>query len=624
MWVLRYCIFAGILFFFSCSDNVKKVQFVPDRNGISEVAFSITDLNSELPSDWSKQEFLILELKASSSQRFEIGIRSNGRYLFKRYHPLAEAHVQVSIPLQFYRQQPSDGSDMAATWNRPRDAGWINVEWGGFGPIENVDSIKFRMVTPIASPSLEVYSVGVAAEDPGDKFIDPEKLIDKYGQLKTIRWEGKITSDEQLHEIWEKEEKTLTPGNFDYDQWGGYQNSQAKATGYFRVEKINDKWWFIDPDGHYFLSTGSNMISPFQGTRVTRRESIFDTIPGKARAGFFGGSDVYTDFLANNIKNRYGDEMWQEEWEKNTKRRLNAWGFNTGMKSMEMPYITFVRGTKIREGYMGLPDVYGENYEKELEEAIAKQAEDFKNDQLLIGYYIGNEPAWPNRESLCVDIILEGKETGTQKALKKYLGKNGDTPENRVKFCKKAFSDFLDMVIRNVKKYDPNHLVLGIRFGGTPPDYLIEMARKFDVYSLNVYAYRPNPAYLDKVAKLSGLPIIIGEYHFGAPERGLASGLSQVKDQNNRGVAYIYYTENALSHQNVVGAHWFQWTDQPVTGRRDGENYNIGIVNIVDIPYKELTDAITASHERFYRIHSGIIPPSKVMPEGATDVDADY
>ena len=90
----------------------------------------------------------------------------------------------------------------------------------------------------------------------------------------------------------------------------------------------------------------------------------------------------------------------------------------------------------------------------------------------------------------------------------------------------------------------------------------------------------------------------------------MAAGLCQVKDQYNRGVAYRYYTENAFSHPAVIGAHWFQWSDQANTGRNDGENYNIGIIDVTDRPYKEMVDAITMMHKNLYMIHSGEKPPS--------------
>jgi len=43
-------------------------------------------------------------------------------------------------------------------------------------------------------------------------------------------------------------------------------------------------------------------------------------------------------------------------------------------------------------------------------------------------------------------------------------------------------------------------------------------------------------------------------------------------------VRYRYYVENAAAHPALIGTHWFQWIDQPSTGRNDGENYNIGFL----------------------------------------------
>jgi hypothetical protein len=290
---------------------------------------------------------------------------------------------------------------------------------------------------------------------------------------------------------------------------------------------------------------------------------------------------------------------------------------------LQKPYINYFRTSGGGAEIMGIPDVWSKEFSDNVELRAKEQLIKQKDNPWIIGYFIGNEPPWPNREPLAVTKILEGPDTETRKALMKFL-EAGDNHDRRVEFCRITFQKYLDLMTGAIRKYDPNHLVLGIRFGGTPPDYIIEMAKIFDVYSLNTYAYRPNPDYLNKVYSLTGLPILIGEYHFGTPGRGMAAGLCQVKDQYNRGVAYRYYTENAFSHPAVIGAHWFQWTDQANTGRGDGENYNIGIIDVTDRPYKELTEAITLMHKNLYKIHAGETPPSDLLPEGSTKVDFKY
>ena len=103
----------------------------------------------------------------------------------------------------------------------------------------------------------------------------------------------------------------------------------------------------------------------------------------------------------------------------------------------------------------------------------------------------------------------------------------------------------------------------------------------------------------------TGLPVIIGEFHFGTPGMGLAPGLAQTRNLEERGVAYRYYVENAAAHPAVIGTHWFQWIDQPTTGRDDGENYNIGLLDVTDRPYPEMIRAIRETYNRLPDVHSG-------------------
>lgn len=39
----------------------------------------------------------------------------------------------------------------------------------------------------------------------------------------------------------------------------------------------------------------------------------------------------------------------------------------------------------------------------------------------------------------------------------------------------------------------------------------------------------------------------------------------------------------------MVGAHWFQYYDEPTHGRKDGEDFNMGLTDINGVPYEELT-----------------------------------
>ncbi|MEM9528805.1 MAG: beta-agarase, partial [Bacteroidota bacterium] len=92
-----------------------------------------------------------------------------------------------------------------------------------------------------------------------------------------------------------------------------------------------------------------------------------------------------------------------------------------------------------------------------------------------------------------------------------------------------------------------------------------------------------------------------GEFHFGATDRGhVHPGVKLASDQQDRGTKYRDYIQGALRNRQLVGAHWFQYTDQAMTGREDGENYNVGLVDIADSPYPELIKAIRETNFAMY------------------------
>ena len=96
---------------------------------------------------------------------------------------------------------------------------------------------------------------------------------------------------------------------------------------------------------------------------------------------------------------------------------------------------------------------------------------------------------------------------------------------------------------------------------------------------------------------------MIGEYHFGALDRGLFHvGIKSASDQVDRGRKFQDYVESALTNPYIVGAHWFQYMDQCVTGRGDGENYNVGLVSIADRPHPEMVAAMRETGNQLYEI----------------------
>jgi hypothetical protein len=630
-------IVAATLFFCGIARAALPVQttFTGAR---AERTWPLAELSADLPADWTGYDFLVLELKASSSQKIELGLETPAGRIWKKIHPYPGVWVRASIPLRYYRQPAGDGIDLAATFNQPRSSYWINIDGGGHGPLTDVRGISMVMRYPANSPTLEIRSVTLAKEDPGDAVLEGKPLIDEFGQYTRLDWPGKVKSLDELKAIWTEEEAALRSNQpADRCQYGGFKNTSARATGFFRVEQVDGRWWFVCPDGHLFYSTGVNGVGTASGTRVQGREDFFAALPPAnrpntppatapgARGGRGGGRGTGGSFYTWNLQRRYGTDDWRARWAEITTLRLKSLGFNTmhnwGSPSTTqaepaVPYAMMMRGWQTGQTIMGMPDVYAADFAQRVDEIAANQLSPRKDDPNMLGYFIGNEPPWPGRESLLCDAVLSGQPTELQKRLKAHLAE-GDTPARRKAFVIAAFEHYINTINAAVRKHDPNHLNLGIRFGGDPHEEVIQAARGFDVFSLNIYRHAPPLATFDRIYKLVGLPMLMGEFHIGVAERGMAPGLVQAMNQQERAQGYRYYVEQCASHPAMIGTHWFQWLDQPVTGRNDGENYNIGFINVTDQQYLEMAAAAMLTHSRIFEIHSGKIPPTDRLPKAS-------
>jgi len=602
---------------------------------VSGQKFALKDINPDLPENWDEYNFVVLEFRITTSQRFNVGFTTDSGYNELRimsYVP--NGWNKLAIPLKFYRQLPDANIDLAATYNQPRYTGWINLG-GKRGMLHGVDSIGIRMRAPIGNPEIEIRSVVLSVDDPGDQYLDTIPSVDEFGQWNLGEFEGKIHSLDELKKEWEAEDnETLEKNPFNYSQYGGYLNKKVKATGYFRTEKVDGRWWFVDPEGYLFLSVGVDCIAPGRGgvaKDVDKRRNMFRELPPTtvSPAGTARGNNTRQpdpSFGQWNLMRRYGDD-YREKSNENIIKRMDKWGVNTignwssgeitGMNRKN--FMVTMRTAGMERALMGIADVYAPDFKARLEEAIKGSVTNYKNNPRLIGYFVGNEPAWLGEEVRLCDLILNGEDKPIKAELKKFIEERDNT-ERRKEFIYNTFRIFLASAKEAQKKYDPDHLNLGIRFGSIAnidEDILKICTETFDVLSFNCYDLYPKKEMMDRALKITDLPMIIGEYHFGTVDRGMAQSLWQVDSQLERGVAYRYYTEQGYSHPGLIGTAYFQWCDQDLTGRNDGENYNCGLVDVTDRPYKHQVEAMMETAKSLYEVHSGIKEPFSQKPARA-------
>ena len=142
-----------------------------------------------------------------------------------------------------------------------------------------------------------------------------------------------------------------------------------------------------------------------------------------------------------------------------------------------------------------------------------------------------------------------------------------------------------------VKAFDKDLHYLGCRFAGWARDEVVTACAKHcDVVSYNIYRETIGDWRLPK-----GLdaPVMVGEFHFGATDRGpFGTGVRQAKDQADRAAKMKAYVESALANPQMVGVHWHQFSDQATTGRFDGEYLQVGWTDVCDRPYEETVNAL--------------------------------
>ena len=165
---------------------------------------------------------------------------------------------------------------------------------------------------------------------------------------------------------------------------------------------------------------------------------------------------------------------------------------------------------------------------------------------------------------------------------------------------------YVEIPVKECRKTDPNHMILGMRWAWISDPDLVTGWENFDVFSINCYAVDPTDR-IQRIVDLGvDLPVMIGEFHFGALDAGLpATGLEGVETQEERGIAYQYYCESVAAHPNGVGCHYFQCYDQFTLGRFDGENYNIGLFDICSCAYPDMMKKIRECSGRVYLVADG-------------------
>jgi hypothetical protein len=493
-------------------------------------------------------------------------------------------------------------------------------------------------------------------------------LVDRFGQTTRKDFPGKVKDEAEL--------KADVAGEAAYwasytpqpvDAWGGLPGSKEKlglqATGFFRVEKKDNRWLLINPDGNLTFHSGICVFGYAPGdemTYVNERRDVFEWLP--PTDGEFAEAwhpekwwhNQAFSFYAANVIRKYGAEAGKEQQLGRLIDRVRAAGFNhigafTGvspiMVEKHMPRMAMVGYGPELPGIRGVGDPFDEEAKQKCDANWAKNLPKSADDPLIIGYFFANEQGFEDIPRAVPQ--LNGKHAAKRKLIELLQAKyptiaafNTAWHLQQPDFAsladkglpvttKAAFTDmqaytelFLDTYFRflteTFRRYDKNHLMVSNRWqpGTANNEALCRAAGTYmDVISINYYALGIDRGFVERLYNWTGgKPQMWSEFYYtsGAESNAAATNLDMATQQA-RGQAYRQYVEQGAALGFVVGTEWFTLIDQAVTGRwfskLSGERANTGLFNACDRPYDACLREMAKAHAAVYDVWLGSKKP---------------
>lgn len=350
----------------------------------------------------------------------------------------------------------------------------------------------------------------------------------------------------------------------------------------FRVGLLGDRWWLVAGDGRRFLSIGVAHAEP---TNLQYPHNI----------------DIW--------RRKYGSrERWIAD---GVVRNLTEWGFTTISATEEyvsgsglgvsgaaidighspgwcagdylaagMPYCVPLRPLEIESWnrYPAYRDVRSSafaDYCDYLARAIclphAEQSD-------LVGYFLVDGPCW------------ERHPTGT------------GYPSAELYDVAQAYYETVTSAIR---RYDPDHLILGDRFGrraGWPEPVLAALRDHVDVLSVQVFPSAGDVtgvvAELDRCHELTGKPILIADTGNWCATATSPHRASDIPDQAGRAEHYIRTVSAFAERPWCLGWHWCGYVENLARG--------YGIKDPFDEPYLDFVEPVSRfNHETRAKLGHG-------------------
>lgn len=424
--------------------------------------------------------------------------------------------------------------------------------------------------------------------------------------------------------------------SYETDQYGGITSVKGEKTGFFHLEKINDREWFITPEGHGFVPVGISHIYGNDSEVTVKEQYGFDQkkwvdawLDRYLELGFnsapAGGTSPCRDkrgFIdLDYIEDRFIDKKLP---------------FTTGV--WQFPHPNELRFQQER------PDIFSNYYADLVEKRAETVCTRHKDNPFLLGYYYGfggfiNMSSWINSVvtghagaagRVAIAEILVERYQGDVSQFNSIYGTNcskiediktSETIEFGPEFNKfnervyatadpakkgdfEAISDAFairayQLGHEMIKKYDPNHLILGmyVKAASFSPELWQKVIPYADVSSpQHINPISPH----EKIYELTQKPIFVSDQTFGhgfETERVHKRGLTDEEQAQN----YQNLMKRVVGDRRVCGVSVCRTFYDLLSGplRTNGGAYE-GIFDEHGNPREAIVQALKTENAKIY------------------------
>jgi hypothetical protein len=380
------------------------------------------------------------------------------------------------------------------------------------------------------------------------------------------------------------------------DRYGGCDRWQFEKTGYFGLGEADGRSFFVDPDGNAFITVALNHaedvnlkfghnVDIWKGKYKGNRETwIKEGVVGDLADFNFNTIGYTVDYVTG---------TWRAlDWHGESAQTVDLG--HTSYKSWstadylaaDKPYCLQMRALEIEDWnhYPAYRDVSTSDFADYIDSLARDIAVDHAESKNLLGYFFVDIPGWAPHATGNDFEVLKGLEAA----------------DRDVKLYDVA-SKYYEVVSNAIRRYDPNHLILGDRYNGNkaiPSSVLKAMQPFVDVLSIQYFPSN-NPEghqqMRDDFARwqeISGKPVINADIGNWCPTEMNPHRESECKDQAGRAHDYIGAISAVIKDPWFLGWQWCAHVENPGRGW--------GIKDPYDQPYEDFRAPVAEFNSRVY------------------------